>query len=242
MMTVAQVESALAEARAFGVREYYFTGGEPFLHPEIFRLIDLALAAGPLTILTNGLFFDEPTCARLRAVFDASAYSFDLRVSLDGMTADENDPVRGRGTFAEIAQGVRRLAAQGLSPVLTVVEHSQGLAGEEARQRFLDFARELGLVRPRVKFLPLLRIGREEQRTRPYLEEERVVELAPGDEETLQCGTARMVTAHGVWPCPILVLEPGARLAGRLADAQGPATLRYRSCYTCQAEGLQCRT
>lgn len=242
MMTVDQVRAALDEAAELGFREYYFTGGEPFLHPEIFTLIDLALARGPLTILTNGLLFDEPTCARLRRVFDESEYSFDLRVSLDGRTPDENDPVRGRGTFAATVAGLRRLAAAGLNPVVTVVEHAPDLAAADARERFLDFARSLGLSRPRVKFLPLLHLGREEQRSRPYLEHERVTELRPGDEEVLQCGTSRMVTAHGVWPCPILVLEPAARMGARLRDALLPVPLAYPACYTCQMEGLTCRT
>src|SRR5207248_11130898 len=35
MMTRAQVEAALTEARTLGARDAYFTGGEPFLHPEI---------------------------------------------------------------------------------------------------------------------------------------------------------------------------------------------------------------
>jgi MoaA/NifB/PqqE/SkfB family radical SAM enzyme len=241
-MSVAEVRHAVGEARSKGVREYYFTGGEPFLHPDLFTLVEIALAAGPLTILTNGTLLDEPRCARLRALFDAARYSLDLRVSLDGMTAAENDAVRGRGTFERITLGLRRAAAAGLSPIVTVVEHHEGLAAADARDRFLAFARGLGLRHPRVKFLPLLRMGREQQRGRPYREDERVTELWDGDKESLPCATARMVTAEGVWPCPILVLEPGARLGATLADAGGPAVLAYRGCYTCQAEGLQCRT
>jgi MoaA/NifB/PqqE/SkfB family radical SAM enzyme len=242
LMSVAQVEAAIDEARRLGFREYYFTGGEPFLHPDLFELIDRTLAAGPLTILTNGLLFDDPTCARLREIFERSEYSFDLRVSLDGMTPEENDPVRGRGTFAGITEGLRRLAAHGLSPVVTVVEHRQGMAAAAARERFLELTRSLGLRYPRVKFIPLLHIGREERRSRPYREDEIVEALAPGEEDVLQCGSSRMVTAHGVWPCPILVLEPGARLGSSLSEALGAATLRYNACYTCHAEGLQCRT
>jgi MoaA/NifB/PqqE/SkfB family radical SAM enzyme len=242
MMTVPQVRQALDDGEALGFREYYFTGGEPLLHPDIFALIDLTLERGPLTILTNGLLLDDDACRRLRASFDRSEYSLDLRVSLDGMSAGENDPVRGHGTFAGIVEGLRRLAAAGLNPILTVVEHRAELGAADARERFLDFARSLGLARPRVKFLPLLRIGREERRTRGYLEHERVTELRPGDEEILQCASARMVTALGVWPCPILVLEPGARLGATLREALGPAPLAYHACWTCQVEGLQCRT
>jgi sulfatase maturation enzyme AslB (radical SAM superfamily) len=137
MMAGADVSAALDDAARLGAREYYFTGGEPMLHPEFWALCEAALAHGPLTVLSNGILVDEDAAARARALFDAARYSFDLRVSLDGMTADENDAVRGRGTFAEITAGIARLAAVGLSPTLTVVEHDAGMGAEAARARFL---------------------------------------------------------------------------------------------------------
>ena len=46
-----------------------------------------------LAVVLPALSLAEPPKAA------ASPYSLDLRVSLDGMSAEENDPVRGRGTF-----------------------------------------------------------------------------------------------------------------------------------------------
>ena len=43
-----------ARRRRLGVKEIYFTGGEPFLHGEILPLLELALGAAPTTVLTNG--------------------------------------------------------------------------------------------------------------------------------------------------------------------------------------------
>ena len=241
-MSVDAVRAAIAEGVALGVREYYFTGGEPFMHADIMALIEETLRAGPLTILTNGLFFDDDTCARLARLFAQSEHSLDLRVSIDGTTAVENDPVRGKGTFAGITAGLRALAAHGLSPVLTLVAHDDTLGTVDARARFLQFARDLGFSRPRVKVLPLLRVGREPRRTRDYHAEERVTSLTAEDAAALQCGSARAVTAEGVFPCPILVLDPYANLGKHLADALGPVPLRAAACYTCQTEGLSCRT
>lgn len=104
-MTVQQVRAALNDAREQGVREYYFTGGEPFLHPGIKELITMALAQGPLTLLTNGILIDDALAAWLGETFRRSAYSLDLRVSLDGRIAEENDRVHGRGTFKQIIAG-----------------------------------------------------------------------------------------------------------------------------------------
>jgi MoaA/NifB/PqqE/SkfB family radical SAM enzyme len=178
-------------------------------------------------------------------VFEAARYSFELRVSLDGMTAAENDPVRGKGTFEQIADGVRRLAAAGMQPILTVVEHQEGMAAAEARLRFLDFARSLGLTRPRVKFLPLLRIGREEKRTHGYSPDELDVlemPLLAESEERLVCKSGRLATAHGVLTCPILLDAPGARVGATLRKSMGSIRLAWSACRTCIAEGLTCTT
>jgi sulfatase maturation enzyme AslB (radical SAM superfamily) len=248
MMTAASVRAFLDEAERLGVREYYFTGGEPMLHPEFWPLCEDALARGPLTVLTNGILIDVEAARRARALFDAARYSFDLRVSLDGMSAGENDPVRGSGTFETITAGIAELARVGLSPAITVVEHAQGMAAAEARLAFLAFARNLGLSHPRVKFLPLLRIGREERRTHGYLDASgdpngwRAQPLAADVLERLVCSSSRLVTAHGVVACPILLDAPGAQLGARLADSLAPIHLRWSTCQTCVVEGLSCRT
>lgn len=244
MMTAAEVERALDEGVAAGMRQVYFTGGEPFLHPELRRLVRAALARAPLTIVTNGILIDEEAAQWLSAESSRAPYSLDLRVSLDGMTAGQNDPVRGRGTFEQIVAAVQRLSRQGLSAVVTVVEHEADLADAEARGRFLEFVRGLGLRQPRVKFLPLLRIGREERRTGGYdhpgaLEGER---LLPEIESSLLCSSGRAVTAQGVFTCPILIEHAQARLGAHLADALLPIHLRWDACQSCVLEGLRCNT
>ncbi len=244
VMTRTQVESALEEATELGARDAYFTGGEPFLHPDIRGLVDFALERMPLSILTNALMIDDDLAAWIGDRFARSRYSLDLRVSLDGMTAATNDRVRGRGVYDRVVEALRRLARAGVSPVVTVVEHEESLKAAEARVTFTEFLRGLGIGRPRVKFLPLLRIGREERRSRGYLERERLdpEPLAPEIEESLICSTSRTVTAHGVMTCPILVEVPGARLGDSLRQAERSITLNWRPCHTCVVEGLRCAT
>src|ERR1700693_789166 len=55
MMTIADVEHWLAEARTLGVREYYFTGGEPFMNRDMLAILEATLRQGPATVLTNGM-------------------------------------------------------------------------------------------------------------------------------------------------------------------------------------------
>ena len=96
-MALAEVERYLDEAARMGVREYYFTGGEPFLNPEMEAILEAALRVGPATVLTNGLLLDPGRCARLKRLEQASDYSLDLR-DLAGRLRrrdQRSDPRRG---------------------------------------------------------------------------------------------------------------------------------------------------
>src|SRR5438552_6518653 len=53
-MAFERVVELLEESKGLGVKEYYFTGGEPFLHPRILEIVERTLAIGPATVLTNG--------------------------------------------------------------------------------------------------------------------------------------------------------------------------------------------
>jgi molybdenum cofactor biosynthesis enzyme MoaA len=183
-------------------------------------------------------------CARLRDLSDASPYSLDIRVSIDGWDAGTNDAVRGEGTFERILWGIANLVQAGLNPVITVTEACAEAASAEGRTRFLSFLRGIGLARPRLKVMPLLRLGAETARTRAYVPHEslRGVELTPAAVDALQCSSSRMATSRGVYVCPILLDFPAARLGDSLAASLGPFELRYPSCHTCHVQGLSCRT
>jgi AdoMet-dependent heme synthase len=244
MLTLENVRQRLREAVSLGVREYYYTGGEPFMNPEMLAIIEETLRQGPVSVLTNGLLLTPERCRRLKRLSDESEYSLDLRVSIDGYTAEINDPIRGAGTFEKILHGIRNLAEAGLNPVVTVTEACGGAAGTEGRQRFLDWMRSIGLARPRLKVLSLFRIGAEKQRLRAYESWEtlRGRDLTREEAERLQCSSCRMVTSKGVYVCPILLDEPTAKMGERLGETLRPFELRYSACFTCHEYGVTCRT
>lgn len=244
MMGLEQVRRYLDEAVGLGVREYYFTGGEPFLNPEMEAILDATLAVGPATVLTNGLLLDPRRAARLAALAASSTYSLDLRVSLDGYDAASNDPIRGDGTFVRILDGVWNLHRAGLNPVITVTEVCRDAATREGKERFFALLHELGIAKPRLKILPLFQIGAEAERGGAYASWQRLsTEDAPaGRWDHLQCSSCRMVTDQGVWVCPILVNEPAAKMGEALADTLGPFPLSHAACWTCHVHGVSCTT
>jgi AdoMet-dependent heme synthase len=244
MMPLEEVLRTLEEAAGLGVKEYYFTGGEPFLNPDMEAILAETLKVGPASVLTNGLLLDPARCARLKALADGSPYSLDLRVSLDGWDAATNDPIRGEGTFDRILAGVRNLKAAGLNPVITVTEAHREAGTDPGKERFFELLRELGVERPRLKVLPVFQIGAEAERTGAYESWQHLREgdALEGGWDHLQCSSCRMVTDQGVWVCPILVNEPAAKMGETLADSLGEFPLEHPACWTCHVFGVSCRT
>ncbi len=244
IMEVDRVRQGLEWAKDYGVKEYYFTGGEPFMHPEIKTLISETLEQGPLNILTNGMLIEEDMAAWLAEQFERSDYTLDLRVSLDGTTAEENDALRGRGTFEKIIASIEQLWEHGINPVVTVTTCHAGAGGEEGRRKFYEFIRSRGITKPRLKFMAPFKMGREERRDGGYEDHERLIEgdLGDTDGSHLQCSSCRMVTSEGVFPCPILIEEEDARMGDTLDDAMESIDLDHPACYTCHVDGVTCTT
>lgn len=244
MMSLEQVRPYLEEGAALGVKEYYFTGGEPFLNPEMEAILEETLRYGPATVLTNGLLLGPERCRRLKDLADASRYSLDFRVSLDGYDAATNDAIRGEGTFERILAGAKELYDVGLNPVITVTEVDGAYATSDGKERFFALLQRLGFDPPRLKVLPVFHIGAEAERTGAYASWQRLAaEDTPEDGwDHLQCSSCRMVTDQGVWVCPILVNEPTGKMGERLADTLEDFPLDHSACWTCHVYGVSCKT
>jgi molybdenum cofactor biosynthesis enzyme MoaA len=239
-LDLAAVERLLEESVRLGVKEYYFTGGEPFLNKEIVPILERTLDYGPATVLTNGTVFKDADLERLHRADEASPYSLEFRLSLDGFTAAANDVLRGAGTFERILHGLRQLLAHDFLPIITVAQAREDGAG--LVDGFLQLLRDQGYRRPRLKILPILRIGAEADRQRYYYDDERVTRemMTDFDAGQLLCSHSRIATDRGVFVCPILIEAPDARLGDTLAEAHTPYPLRHHACYTCYQYGALC--
>jgi MoaA/NifB/PqqE/SkfB family radical SAM enzyme len=234
----------LEEAESLGVKELYFTGGEPFLNPEMESILDHALRVAPVTVLTNGLLLDLERCQRISHLAEKADYSLDFRVSLDGYSAETNDPIRGDGTFRQILQGISNLVATGLNPVITVTEVHQDNGSLQGKERFFELLRGLGIGKPRLKMLPVFQLGAEAERSGAYESWQRLRDGDALDDDWghLQCSSCRMVTDQGVWVCPILVNEARGKMGRALSDTLEPFALEHPACWTCHVHGVSCKT
>jgi MoaA/NifB/PqqE/SkfB family radical SAM enzyme len=224
-----------------GVKEIYFTGGEPFLHQDILELLAFALQVAPTTILTNGTMINATMADALATLARQTAYSFEIRVSIDDLDRERNDRIRGKGAWAKAVRAIQLLHARGLLPILTATEPSHKSPSEEKSlyTRFRDFLLSLGIDKPRVKILPIFPVGRMANEGGPLLTEET---LQGFDVSLLQCAETRVVAAGGIYSCPILAGLPEARLSGAsLQDSFKACRLYHPACATCYHTGMTCK-
>ncbi|HEV2988496.1 MAG TPA: radical SAM protein [Candidatus Angelobacter sp.] len=242
-LSPASIAMELQQAVRLGVKEIFFTGGEPFLHKELIEILALSLQHAPTTVLTNGTLINDRLASQLGEIEKASRYSLEIRMSLDGYTEEMNDRLRGPGVFNKVLEATVRLTRWGLLPLVTIVRtwtESEELA---VIAGFINTLRQAGYSRPRIKILPSLPLGRELTRMETDHHETLLTEemLRGFDSDLLMCSNSRIVTSRGVWVCPLLVEEPDARL-GNSMDAMLPDyELRHRACHTCYQYGTFCQ-
>jgi hypothetical protein len=119
-----------AEARAFldeiereglPTSEIGFTGGEPFMSPEILAMLEDALTRGhSVLVLTNAMQPMQRPAMRsgLLALRAAHGQRLRIRVSLDHYRAARHEEERGAGTFDKTVEGIDWLSHHGFALAL----------------------------------------------------------------------------------------------------------------------------
>lgn len=244
MITIDTIQWYLKEAATLGVKEFYFTGGEPFLHPHIVDILQESLKYGQTTVLSNGTLITEDISQTLAQVSRTSKHKLAFRVSLESFIEEENDQIRGEGAFKRAIRGIQSLTHAGFNPIITVADWSKyGKFTKETAEELQLLERSLNIPQLRLKKLPLVLLGRCAEFVRPYDEGERVTDQCfdnyPMD--NLQCTTSRIVTSKGVFVCPILIDDPKAWMGRTLQESLNPYTMESPACYTCRTTGLTCK-
>ncbi len=235
------VKRYMREAERLGVKEIYFTGGEPFLHKDILELLAFSLRVAPTTVLTNGTMITPHMADNMAILARESPYSLEIRVSMDGVDAEKNDRIRGKGAFAKAVRALQLLSARGLLPILTATEilRDELPEGSEMYEQFRSFLLSLGIEKPRVKIIPIFPTGRMAGEGGPLLTDEMLRDF---DFSLLQCSETRVVADGGIYSCPILAGLKEARLSeGSLQDSFKPCRLYHVACVTCYQTGMTCK-
>ena len=115
----AAFETILDEAAGLypGLREIGFTGGEPFMNPDIVAMIGTALTRRyRVLVLTNAMRPMQRHEDALHGLRARHGTRLAIRVSLDHYTQVGHERLRGDATWAPAIDGLRWLAREGFAP------------------------------------------------------------------------------------------------------------------------------
>lgn len=218
--------------------EIGFTGGEPFLNPQIIGLLEMSLTRGHrVLILTNAMrpMMRPRMRDGLRSLKAQHGERITLRVSLDHYNSDLHDEERGPGSFAATLDGIDWLAQTGF----TVSLAGRTLWGGDEAEMRAGFARLIA-----ARDWPIDARSAEQLVLFPEMDESAevpeisdacwgILKVAPA---AMMCASARMVVKRkgaevpSVIACTLLPYEPEFELAERLSDSLTPVALNHPHC------------
>lgn len=235
---LADLTGYLDEIAAAGwpTREIGFTGGEPFMNPDIIAMIETALARGfQALVLTNAMRPMRRHEQALLGLLGRYGRRLVIRVSLDHPTAARHDEERGAGGFAATLAGLKWLSDSGFA-VHVAGRTLWGDATDDLRRAYGTlFAREgiqvdAGDAEQLVLF-PEMDAAVDVPEITEHCWD--ILHVAPAD---MMCASARMVVrrrdadAPAVVACTLLPYDPQFELGSRLAGAMAPVKLNHPHC------------
>jgi hypothetical protein len=245
-LTLAEVEPFLDEAMGLGTGLIGFTGGEPFMNPDLPGMLDAVLARGMRAlVLTNAMRPMQRLRPRLLALRPQAA-RLTLRVSLDHYTQAGHEAERGPRTWAPAIAGLRWLAEAGFG-----VHVASRLSADEpeAAQRagFGALFARLGIPIDAADPVALTLFPTMDATADIPEITTACWDILHRKPEELMCASARMVlrrrdaAAPAVVACTLLPYDAAFELGASLRDALRPVALNHPHCARfCMLGGAAC--
>ncbi|MEM7743388.1 MAG: radical SAM protein [Pseudomonadota bacterium] len=250
-LTTAEVESYLDEIEATGLstREIGFTGGEPFMNPDMCAMAETALARGfEVLILTNAMrpMLRPQVKESLAALANTYGDKLTLRVSIDHYSARYHDAERGRGTFDKTVEGMRWLRDNGVRMAAagrTMWNEDEATSRAGFKRLFAEEGFEIDADHPAslVLFPEMDETAEVPEITTACWG---ILDKSPDD---VMCSSARMVVKRkgasqpAVLACTLLAYDTAFELGNTLAEANRPVALNHPHCSKfCVLGGARC--
>ena len=240
----ADVQPFIDEAAQLGVRQFSFTGGEPFIVRDLPRILDYALARAPCLVLTNGV---DAVPARLTklAALRARPHPLTLRVSIDYPDPVRHDSGRGAGNFLEAWRTLALLHGAGFRvSIARQMEPGEDAPAIEGAYRAL--MQEHGLPEDLnvVAFPDFGTPGT--RRAVPQVTESCMRQYqTEATRREFMCAYSKMVVKQNgrmrVYACTLVDDDPAYDQGGTLAESLGRRVmLRHHRCFSCFKYGASC--
>ncbi|MFW6142292.1 MAG: GTP 3',8-cyclase MoaA [Candidatus Saliniplasma sp.] len=139
-LSPSDVNSILKTASQLDITKVKFSGGEPLMHPEIVRIIEIAdNHMEDVSMTTNGILLGD-ICSELK---DAGLDR--VNVSLDTLNGDIYRDITGRDKVKEAMRGIERAVGVGLYPVKINTLLMKGVNDDEIEE-LIEFSGDVGAI------------------------------------------------------------------------------------------------
>jgi radical SAM protein with 4Fe4S-binding SPASM domain len=106
-----------------GANTFIFTGGEPFVRPDLLEIANHSRDVGLQTnLITNGSYIDDSTVGTVASTFDS------VTISLDHGLPEHHDCNRGEGTWLKSVEAIDLLIEAGVNVEINSTLSREGLA------------------------------------------------------------------------------------------------------------------
>jgi uncharacterized Fe-S cluster-containing radical SAM superfamily protein len=238
-LSLAEAEAFMDEAAMMGTRVIGFTGGEPFMNPDMIGMMRSALARGfELLVLTNAMRPMRRFEEALTGIGAEQGKNVLMRVSLDHHSPELHDAERGAGSFAKAIDGLRWLAAAGFRVAVAGRRFDEADA-EGHYQKLLD---GLGVETDHLVLFPTMDAKADVPEISEHCWE--ILGVSPS---AMMCATSRMVVKPKgaqrphVVACTLLPYDPRFAMGETLAQASTEVALNHPHCARfCVLGGASC--
>ena len=237
------------ETRKWGVREIAFTGGEPYMNPEMNEMTRRALERGyQVLILTNAMrpMMRRTVRAGLSALIAEFGDQITFRVSVDHWSEILHDTERGAGSFEKTMEGMRWLRDQGARLAIagrSMWDETEADARAGYARLFAENDFKIDPQNPAMTVIfPEMDMGVEvpEITTACW----GILDKSP---DAMMCASSRMVVKRrgadkpAVLACTLLPYSPEFELGETLEAAEGAVQLNHPHCAKfCVLGGASC--
>jgi radical SAM family protein len=226
------------ENENLGTSEIGFTGGEPFMNPEMSNILAHTLGRGfDALVLTNAMqpMLRPAVRAQVTKLVEQHGSKLTFRVSLDHHTAALHDKERGPGAFAKAMEGLQFLSTLGAT--LNIAGRTCWDEPEaSARAGYAALFVTNGIaVDPNDPAVLTLFPEMDEKVDVPEITVD-CWSILDVDPATMMCATSRMVVKHKgadsptVVACTLLPYDDGFDFGPTLKHASRPVALNHRHC------------
>lgn len=226
-LSAGEVRAFLDEAHATGTREIGFTGGEPFLNPDMIEMLGDALERGfDVLVLTNAMVPMQrpPIKSALLKLAEMHGARLTFRVSLDHHTQHLHETERGVRTWDPALRGLDWLSGNGFR-IAIAGRTCWNEADADARAGYAALIAAHGWRIDAQDHEQLVLFPEMDGRREVPEISSRCWQILNKRPDQMMCATSRMVVkrkdaaAPVVVPCTLLPYEAAFEMGPTLADA-----------------------